>query len=949
MKSRTFLYWVIGVTILFFFRADGASEDALVAGFADPPNSARVRAYWWWLNGNVTKAAITRDLEGMKAKGFGGAVLFDAGGSEQEGNDSAPNGPCFFSPEWRELYKHTLREADRLGLEISLNIQSGWNLGGPMVQPEQASKLATWSQLQMTGPAVFDQVLPRPKQKLNFYRDVAVLAYRLRGTNHAPIQMLSLKTAAGEFAWSTPDCSPLLTDVPAVAGEEDCQSRDVIELTKKMDAQGRLHWRVPAGQWEILRFGYTASGAKVSTCSPGWNGLAIDYLDPDAFRFYWREVVEPLLADAGPLAGRSLKYLHTDSWELGGANWSAHFREEFRRRRGYDPAPFLPVFAGRIVDSRDASNRFLFDLRKTVGECIAENHYKLMGELARQHGIGIHPESGGPHGAPIDSIHNMGLSDVPMSEFWARSWRHRVADSDRFFVKQPASAAHIYGRRIVAAEGFTTIGPHWQETLWDNLKPSFDQAACEGLNRLVWHAFTCSPQEMGWPGQEYFAGTHFNPNSTWWEKSGAFLAYIDRCQFLLQQGLFVADACYYYGDNVPVFAQLKRSDPAKVLPGFDYDVVTEDALLNRMDFRDGRFVLPDGMCYRVLVLPERDAISLPVLRKVEKWVAAGGTVLGPKPSEASGLNGYPRHDAHVRKLARELWGDSRPLKGRVFSGLTARELFSLDGLEADFEASGGTTNSALDFIHRNDGETEIYFVVNKTNQFENLRCIFRVDGKQPELWDPVTGKIRLATDWSAADGRTTVPLQFMPYGSIFVIFRNAATAPKNPRPNFPTLAPKYEITGEWTVKFDPKWGGPEQVVFPQLTDWTQRPELGIRYYSGTATYQKTFDCPDEVRAGTGRLLLDLGMVKNLAEVKLNGKSHGVLWTYPFQVDVTDAIRPTGNILEIEVVNFWPNRVIGDQFLPPDQQLTHTNVRKLTRDTPLVESGLLGPVRLISAN
>ena len=511
----------------------------------------------------------------------------------------------------------------------------------------------------------------------------------------------------------------------------------------------------------------------------------------------------------GRWRGRALKYLHTDSWEVEVANWTPTLREEFRQRRGYDLLPFLPVIAGRIVDSRPVSNRFLHDFRKTMGDLAVDNHYRLFSDWAHQRGLQIHPESGGPHAVPVDSLRCLGMNDAPMSEFWASSWRHRVGDSNRFFVKQPASAAHTYGHKLVLAEGFTTIGPQWQETLWDNLKPSFDQAACEGLNLLVWHAFTCSPAEMGLPGQEYFAGTHFNPNSTWWPKSAAFLGYLNRCQFLLQQGLFAADAVYYYGDHVPNFAQLKRSDPARVLPGYDYDVITEDALLTRLDARDGRFVLPDGMNYRVLVLPDRDVISLPVLRKLKSLVAAGATVIGPKPEQASGLRDYPESDGETARLAGELWGDCdgqtltehRAGKGRVIWGRTARAVLAADGIKPDFEFTGADPMAALNYLHRRDGGTEMYFVANQSNRWEEAECRFRVAGKLPELWDPLTGRTRPLPVFSEVEGRTAIPLQFSPYGSMFVVFRQPADrqAAQAGKRNFPACMPAHELAGAWTV------------------------------------------------------------------------------------------------------------------------------------------------------
>ncbi len=1101
MRSPFLLSAALG--LLAAAGALSAAND-LETGWAAPPAQARLRAYWWWLNGCVTRAAITRDLEEMKDKGFGGALICDAGGAEQDGNDPVPHGPTFFTAEWRELYRHALREADRLGLEMSLNIQSGWNLGGPMVSADDAAKKLVWSETRVTGPAAAAIKLPAPKSRDGYCRDLFVVACPLKeratgqpaatlsassqqethpasdvgdgaaatfwvsaGTQagqgpstqqpawlrldfaqpvtfdgltvtprdtYGPrdceleasedgqtfrivkafqaaekgdtkvsfdgargrvfrlvmrsafdprfpnqprnVQVAELRLSGKTNAWpagptrrplqhweqkamhralhfSAPDTTPLFQEWPAEPGEEDATAREVVDLTSRLEPDGVLRWSPPAGAWEILRFGCTIGDhSRVSTSSDGWKGFALDVLDGGAFRRYWNAVVEPLIADAGPLAGRTLKYLHTDSWEVEAINWTPSLREEFRRRRGYDLLPFLPAIAGRIVDSRPISNRFLHDFRRTLGDLAIDNHYRLFRDGARRHGMQIHPEAGGPHAVPIDAQRCLGWTDTPMSEFWAWSWRHRVGDSNRFFVKQPASAAHTYGRRLVAAEGFTTIGPHWQETLWDNLKPSFDQAACEGLNLLVWHAFVCSPLEQGMPGIQYFAGTHFNPNSTWWPKSRPFLAYLNRCQWMLQQGLFVADACYYYGDHVPNFSQLKRSDPARVLPGYDYDVLSEEALLERLSVRDGRLTLPDGMSYRLLVLPPRPIVSLPALRKIKTLVEAGATVLGPRPSQASGLQGYPESDAEVARLAGELWGSGETAgtrahgRGRVIADKTARDILQADGVAPDFAWQGVDDQTALDYIHRRDGGTDIYFVANRSNRWETARCVFRVADRAPELWNAVTAERRFATDYAPGRGTVSVPLEFPPYGSWFVVFRDRASAhPPAGTANAPAWESRQELTGPWTVKFDVKWGGPEQARFDTLSSWTTRPEPGIRHYSGSAIYRKTFDL-DAAPAAGRRVWLDLGEARELAEVRLNGKALGIVWAPPFRVEVTGALQRADNALEVEVVNFWPNRIIGDQSLPPEKRLTRTNIRKLTRETPLMVSGLLGPVRLL---
>lgn len=937
--TRSASVWLVSGVLAISLVAVAA--DDLADGWNAPPQDAKLRAYWWWLNGNVTAESITRDLEEMKAKGFGGALICDAGGASQDGNAPVPAGPPFLSPKWRELYRHCLREAARLELEMSLNIQSGWNLGGPCVKPDDAAKKLVWTETTFTAGSGESGKLARPATRDGYYRDLFVVAYpqappAARDAATRPIRNWQEKAMIRTLHFSAPDTTPLLTDIEAIPGEQDTEPGKTLDLTGRLAPDGTLDWRPAEGSWRVLRFGCTIGDhASVSTSSEGWTGHALDVLDAGAFERYWNAVVEPLIADAGPLAGRTLAYLHTDSWEVEAINWTPTLREEFRKRRGYDFLPWLPVLTGRIVASRDQSNRFLHDYRKTLGDLAIDHHYKPFVERAGKHGLKIHPESGGPHASPIDAQRCLGMNQVPMSEFWAWSWKHRIGDENRFFVKQPASAAHVNGRKLVAAEGFTTIGPHWQETLWDNLKPSFDHACTEGLNLLVWHAFVCSPKEMGVPGQQYFAGTHLNPNVTWWAKSAPFFAYLNRCQWMLQQGAFVADACYYYGDHVPNFAQLRASDPAKVGGGRDYDVITEDAILNRLSCRDGLLVLPDGMSYRMLALRDHDAISLPVLRKLRELVAAGATVAGPKPVRATGLTGYPESDAEVRRLADEMWGG-----GKVTAAKSGDEILTAAGLKQDFTWTGAAKTGSIGFIHRRTESADIYFVNNREPAAVELSAEFRVSGKGVELWDAVSGA-RRAVPGESGEGTTKVALALPPCGSVFVVFRG--------QPSAATTAPEAReastLTGPWSVTFDPQWGGPPRPVeFANLADWTTRPEPGIRFYSGTAAYQKNWTW--DGAAGESGLLLDLGEVRELAEVKLNGRSLGIVWSPPFRVAIpAGALRKGSNQLEIEVVNFWPNRIIGDASLPESQRLTRTNIRTLTAGTQLMRSGLMGPVRV----
>ena len=608
---------------------------------------------------------------------------------------------------------------------------------------------------------------------------------------------------------------------------------------------------------------------------------------------------------------------------------------------------YLPVLAGYVVESRDASNRFLNDFRRTLAERIAAGNYGQFREHAHRLGLGLHPESGGPHAAPINALLCLGRSDIPMGEFWARSPTHRTQDFERFFTKQPSSAAHVYGRRIALAEAFTSIGPQWEQSPRD-LKPVFDQAACEGLNLAMLHTFDCSPASMGSPGQAYFAGTHVNRQVTWWPVAGALFDYFNRCQFLLQQGLPVSDVLYFYGENVPSFVRLKADDPAGVLPGYDYDVINREALLERTRVVNRQIVLPDGTTYRMLVLPPGNCYSLDVLRKVESLLSAGATIVGPKPGEPIGLSFDPDDEAEFCELANRLWqvdaGGDRP----AVRDVPARKALGDAGIGPDFSAgSADQPVGQIDYVHRRTTDAEIFFIANRTANPRTIEASFRVAGKQPELWDAVSGRIGEAQAIWQADGRTVVPLRLEAGGSTFVLFRrDIPVSAKGRRPsNEPRLTRAMSLDQPWSVEFDSRLGGPVgPQPFPELKSWTDFDEPKIKYYSGMATYRMTFDL-DDALAADERIWLSLGDVKNVANVRLNDSPLGVVWTDPFRVELTGHLRGDGNELSIEVTNLWPNRLIGDQRLPPNERITKTNITKFQANSPLLKSGLLGPVTL----
>lgn len=970
------------------------TPDALLRKeFSDPPAIAKLRCYWWWLNGNTTEETITRDLNEMSRKGFGGVLLVDGNGSNQEGNENVPPGPRFGSPGWVRLYLHALRIASQLHLEVNLNIVSGWNLGGPDVTPEQASKLLTWSRTTVEDGKSFDGVLPIPPIKNGFYRQIAVLAYPLRhgaalaGTmsdSRAPIRSLRYKTASLETGISMPKSEPLLEDAPPTPGEQDTDLQDVIDVSAQVDDAGHINWRPPPhGTWEILRIGYTDSDVRVSTSSDSWQGLAIDYLDRGAFDTYWDRTVAPLLEAARPYLKTTLVNLATDSWELGGTNWTGRFAAEFRSRRGYDPIRYLPIVTGRILSDRATSDRFLDDLRRTVGDLLTD-HYDHFTERANMYGLGTQCESGGPHGAPIDALETFRSLTVPQSEFWAQSSEHRSSDEDRFFVKEAASAADIYGKQLVAEEGMTSIGPQWSESLATDLKPTFDQALTEGMNRLVWHEFTSEPKEFGLPGIEYFAGTHINPNITWWNQGEAFFRYLNRSQLLLQQGHAVDDVLYFYGDEVPNFARLKRDDPAQVLPGYDYDVTNEDALLRTLGLRRGMLTSPVGNAYRLLVMPRGRRLNLASLERIADYVRQGGTLAGEQPLGPTG-NLDEAAAKHFSQLVQDVWGGCEAGRhaygsGTVFCCADGRAALQALHVAPDFEDHSGH----LDYVHRADQTRDIYFVRNEASQTVDSVATFRVAGRTPELWNPIDGSVSQQMVYQVQGGSTTVPLHLEPYGSIFVVFERpvgvhairvmrdghevtSAVVSGNERTGFAlehaeagayrvplsdgrVLTAQVDSPGsqelsadKWTIEFEADRGAPTgQQPLKSFDSWTQSADPGVRYFSGTATYRT--DMAVKTVAGE-HVFLILSGLHEICTVRVNGKTAGTLWAMPYRLDITGSLVQGRNTLELRVTNLWPNRIIGDAQPSAMRTYTKTNIRKYTAESPLLPSGLIGPVSL----
>lgn len=753
----------------------------LEKGFGSPPHSARVHTWWHWMNGNVTREGITADLEAMKQIGLGGAQIFNV-------SEGIPDGPVkFMSPEWRALVKHAATEAERVGIELCMHNCAGWSSsGGPWVTPENAMQTLVFSETPAKGPGKFAGDLKQPDSRLNFYRDIAVLAFPTPKDGAFRIKDLRPKAGFEErygllpHRWDAPEGSVI-------------QRGSVVDLTAALKS-GQLEWDVPAGDWTILRIGHTPTGKDNHPSPESGRGLEVDKFSRAAFDTHWEGMMGPVLRDLGPLAGKVLNNSLIDSYEVGHQNWTPKFREEFLNRRGYDPLALLPVLTGRVIDGAEASERFLWDFRRTIADLFADNYYTYFAELCRKNGLQVSIE---PYDGPFECLLNGRDADIPMGEFW-------VGGGERSSIKLAASVAHTYGRTLAGAESFTAFpdAGKWQNHPY-GIKAEGDLIYCGGINRFIMHRYAHQPWLNIAPGMTMGQwGTHFERTITWWEQGAPWVEYLARCQFMLQQGLFGADVCYFSGEAVPADAPYKPELKAK---GYDYDAINADVLLRRASVKDGKIVLSDGMSYHVLVLPESEYMTPKVLAKIRDLVRQGATVIGPAPRTSPSLGDMGGGDTIVASMAKEVWDDCDGKavtehafgKGRVVCGKSPEEVLAAQGIGPDCEFRAPAPPK-MAWIRRTAGASVIYFVSNQKPRVQEVDCSFRVTGMAPELWDAETGKMAPAPLWREESGRTVVPLRFEPAGSTFVVFRPRSGAADHfvkavtPR-SAEEAAPKIEI------------------------------------------------------------------------------------------------------------------------------------------------------------
>ena len=935
--------------------AHPASAAALDAGFAAPPQTARPLVWWHWINGNITKHGIEADLADMKRVGIGGVQMFDA-------SIYLPPGPIRYGTDaWHEHVQHAIATADKLGLEFHLMNTPGWSAsGGPWVTPERSMKKLVWSETPATGGGAITLAVAHPKieplrfrtppvtKRENFFRDVVVLAVPADSTRRTPDWKLKTKLE-----------EKTLTALPLDTDATGCISRaQVLDLTANFDpVRGTLRATLPAGSWTILRFGFTSTGSTNHPAVPEGHGLEIDKMDANAVSFYFDQALGRILREAGPRVGRTLKGLLFDSFEGGPQNWTDTFPAQFRALKGYEFIPLLPVLTGRVVESPSFTEAALRDFRGAVEGLIAKNYFGTMRRRAREHGLVLYAEA---QGGPLNPVSCGECLDVPMNEFWMPDTAPRFPR-----IKLAASVANVLGRPLVGAESFTAKPEdgRWLATP-ATLKDPGDYAWTAGVNRFSLHHYTHQPTDDG-PGfglGRY--GTHFGRLNTWWPLAGAWIDYVARGQFLLQQGRTVADIAFLHTeDHGYAFPAGMIETPT----GYDFDIVYPHHLA-AMQWRDGALTLPTGPAYRVLILPENWAADLATLRRLRDLAHAGAPIFGGAPVAPAGVGDYEARSEFAARV-RELWDAPRPLIRRTPLPTALKEI----GLAADVTLPAVPAGGELRFIHRRTPEAEIYFVFNHSDRDVAGDFTFRSGGRQPELWNAITGVHADAPGYRTTATNTTVPLQLEPHGSTFVIFRrplgvSRAAAPKS------TVAASLAISGPWRIAFHDGRGAPPETTLTTLASWTTNANPGISFYSGTATYHTSFTTP--LRAGA-TATLDLGIVADLAEVRLNGELIGTLWQPPFRANVTRHLRDGDNTLEVRVANRWINRVIGDESLPTDLTYQPEGTNKFTdgklnalpawlydrtrlaerkrysfttwkhydANSPLVPSGLLGPVTI----
>jgi hypothetical protein len=984
-----------------------ASDVSLESGFKQPADAYKPWTWWHWMNGHVTRQSITRDLEEMKRSGLGGFGLWNT-------HEGIPKGPVKYgSPEWWDLVEHTMDEAERLGLAMEMFNGAGWSAtAAPFVTPDKAMQEVVWTEARFSGPGKAKVQLTVPKAVLGLerdmkrnakinqryympreglegqFQDLAVYAVPAIAKGQKPWRLKNWREKAG-FDKLKGHMHPEHRKAPKSQLLRQDQIHDISEY---MNADGLLEWEAPAGEWSILRMGYQPTGRSNHPASHGGKGLEIDKMSAEAMDFYWQHFLDRVVGMAGDRAGTVFQNILIDSYEAGHQNWTAGLDQEFAAMHGYDLKEILPILTGRVVGSVEFTERVLWDYRKLINDLIVENYYGRMAELCAEAGVKFAAEPYGRYGNAND-YDAAGKVDIPTCEWWAYAGnqKERIGEA-----KLAASAAHTYGRKVVSSEAFTGTPKRIFESYPGGIKGQGDYFMAQGVNKFCFHTWAHDPYQQA-PGLGLGTyGSRFDSRNTWWPYAGAWFEYLTRNQYMLQQGEFVGDVLCYAGEDAPLKSGhlYRGGEILKDLPySYDYAMCNTEILM-QLTVEDGKLMTEKGASFRVLQLPESPWMSVAVLQKVEALLKAGAVISGSKPKSAPGNIDASEREAFAA-LTTRIWGvsngkrqTSNPCgKGVLYWGKHMGKLLSKHGIAPDFSFSVlGNMNMGktmypgvgIDYIHRKVDSDEVYFLSNQHSAAKTIKASFRVSGKVPELWFPDTGEIRALKPLQAKGEHTEIELQLGPDEAYFVVFRDPAVA--TAKKTAPWSKPDLELadlSADWKLGFSN--GGSASMA--QLSSWTKLNEDRLKYHSGTANYQKTFTLFKKQLDTAKEFYVDLGQVDVIAEVRVNGKDCGIAWKAPYRVDVSDALKPGENQIEVTVANLWVNRMIGDQRFEDDHVWTtdtgstakgqglkaipdwviHNTERPVKERAtfygwkwphmksgkPLLSSGMLGPVKLIT--
>jgi len=822
----------------------------------------------------------------------------------------------------------------------------GFGGGAPMESLEASGDGANFTKvMDLPGGGVYQRTFAFAPVTGRYFRlrfsSLNATTFRIcRFQLHAamPVNRFELKAA---FA-AVPDYYEIAT--PQTDELNVVKKTDVLDLTAKMGPDGTLDWTAPAGgDWMVLRMGYSLTGATNAPAPTEATGYEVDKLRKGATKTFMDDYLK-LYADAsgGMMGEHGVNNVATDSWEAGFQNWTDGILAEFKRLRGYDPTPWVPALTGHVVQSSDASDRFLWDFRRTIADLVISSNFNQVRDSLHERGLKYVTEAMAASRATIgDAMEMKARADFPMGEFWLPYQTFRttnyVAD-----LRDTAAVAHIYGK-LATAESITSTGIPYAYGPWDE-KLTADEILLDGINQMTLHVSVHQPNDNA-PGLALGQfGMWFNRLETWAEQARAWTDYIARSCYLLQQGRAVIDVAYFYGEEGPATV-VNQSHAPEIADGYNYDFVNKESLVNEFSVEGGKLVTKSGMKYRLLYLGgTSNRMTLPVLEKLRALMTAGAVVVGLPPVDSPSLSDDVTKWTAV---AREIWPDKSLVhkvgSGKIYRTMNLSQVLGAEAIQPDFAYIRPFTDANVRFYHRVDGNTDIYFVSNRTDNAMNINADFRVAGKAAEIWMADRGVIRPAS-YRIHDGITTVPLTLDPRDAVFVVFREPTTAVART-----VVAPSRfrlsDVSGPWEVEFQAGRGAPKSATFDALSDWSNNANPGIKYFSGTATYTKTIEISEAALSQKPRIELDLGNVHEVAEVAVNGKTAGIAWKPPYRVDITDAVKAGTNILSIKVVNLWPNRLIGDQQ-PGAEKFTFAPNSTYKANSPLMPSGLIGPVQVV---